>query len=72
MALVELCLRHGVRLVEVASPVAVSPALVRYGLQGLSLGSEGRVATAHKVMARVSRPEVAEMFLGAPPEEPSW
>lgn len=67
-AVVDLCLRHGVRFVEAAGYVAVSPALVRYRLKGLSSDGAGRVASAHKILATISRPEVAEAFLSPPPE----
>jgi trans-AT polyketide synthase/acyltransferase/oxidoreductase domain-containing protein len=55
MAVVDLCLRHGVRVIEATGFVVPSPALVRYRLKG-------------KVIAKVSRPEVAEAFLNPPPE----
>lgn len=60
MAVVDLCLRHGVRFVEASGYVTPSPALVRYRLKGLANG--------HKVLAKVSRPEVAEAFLNPPSE----
>jgi len=68
-ALVELLLAHGVRRVEAAAYTQVTPALVRYRLRGLSAGADGAVAIAHHVLAKVSRPEVAQRFLApAPPE----
>jgi trans-AT polyketide synthase, acyltransferase and oxidoreductase domains len=68
MARVELCLRHGVRFIEAAGHVTASPALVRFRLTGLSKNSDGSLASRHKVMAKVSRPEVAAAFLNPPPE----
>jgi len=68
MAIVELCLRHGVRFVEATGYISLSPALIRYRLSGLSRNAEGRVVSANKVMAKVSRPEAAEVFLNPPPE----
>jgi trans-AT polyketide synthase, acyltransferase and oxidoreductase domains len=68
MAVVELCLRHGVRFVEAAGYINMSPALIRYRLKGLSRDAEGRLRSAHKVLAKVSRPEVAQAFLDSPPE----
>jgi trans-AT polyketide synthase/acyltransferase/oxidoreductase domain-containing protein len=62
MAVVELCLRHGVRFVEAAGYVTPSPALIRYRLKGLA------TERPHKVMAKVSRPEVAAAFLDPPSE----
>lgn len=56
MAVVDRCLHAEVRVVEAIGYVVPSPALVRYRLKG------------HKVIVKVSRPEVAETFLNPPPE----
>jgi trans-AT polyketide synthase, acyltransferase and oxidoreductase domains len=69
VAVIELCLRHGVRCIEASGYVTLSPALVSYRLQGLSRDAEGRLASRHKVIAKVSRPEVAETFLKPPREQ---
>jgi trans-AT polyketide synthase/acyltransferase/oxidoreductase domain-containing protein len=68
MVLVELCLRHGVRFIEAAGHVTASPALVRFRLTGLAREGGGPLASKHKVMVKVSRPEVAAAFLNPPPE----
>lgn len=57
MAVVELCLKHGVRFLEAVGFAGASPALVRYRLSG----------TGNRILAKVSRPDVAEAFLGPPP-----
>ena len=68
MAMVDLFLKHGVRNVEAAAYIDVSPALVRYRLRGLSVGASGEPVIGHRVLAKVSRPEVADAFLRpAPP-----
>ncbi|MEJ1201612.1 MULTISPECIES: PfaD family polyunsaturated fatty acid/polyketide biosynthesis protein [unclassified Streptomyces] len=64
---VDTFLRHGVRRIEAASFVQISPALVRYRLTGAHRRSDGAVQTPNRVMAKVSRQEVAEAFLAAPP-----
>src|SRR5206468_8094794 len=56
----DLCLEHRVPFVEASGFVAASPALVRLRLKGLGEG--------YRLLARVSRPEVAEAFLAPPPE----
>ncbi|MFG1876170.1 enoyl-CoA hydratase/isomerase [Sphaerisporangium sp. NPDC049003] len=67
--LVELYLDHGVRCVEASAYIQPSLPLVRYRLAGLSRGRDGEVREQHRVMAKVSRIEVAERFLRpAPPE----
>ncbi|CAM3220545.1 PfaD family polyunsaturated fatty acid/polyketide biosynthesis protein [Burkholderia gladioli] len=67
-ATVDLYLRHGVRHVEAAAYMRVTPALVRYRLRGASIGADGRAVARHHVVAKVSRPEVASQFMQpAPP-----
>jgi trans-AT polyketide synthase/acyltransferase/oxidoreductase domain-containing protein len=60
---VDLCLKHDVTRVEAAAYLQISPALVRYRLSGLTAAGPRR-----KVIAKVSRPEIAEQFLSPPPE----
>jgi trans-AT polyketide synthase/acyltransferase/oxidoreductase domain-containing protein len=67
-ATVDLCLRHGVTLVEASAYIKVSPALVRYRVKGLRRRPDGEVERRHRVIAKISRPEVARQFLEPPPE----
>lgn len=67
-ATVDLYLKYGIINVEAAAYMQVSPALVRYRIKGLSQGADGRVKIAHRVIAKVSRPEVAASFLSPAPE----
>ena len=65
---VDLCLRHGVHTVEAAGYTTITPALVRYRLTGLRrAGNE--VVPANRIIAKVSRPEVARAFLGPAPRK---
>ncbi|MFD6061845.1 PfaD family polyunsaturated fatty acid/polyketide biosynthesis protein [Rhodococcus wratislaviensis] len=66
-AIVDACLRHGVRCVEASAFMDLSPEIVRYRLSGLSTAPDGRVIRAHRVIAKVSRVEVAELFLRPAP-----
>jgi trans-AT polyketide synthase/acyltransferase/oxidoreductase domain-containing protein len=66
--MVDRCLRFGVRCIEAAGSVTASPALIRYRLKGLSRDGEGRLVSDHKVIAKVPRLEVAEIFLRPAPE----
>ena len=66
-AVVELYLRHGVRHVEAAAFMQMTPALVRYRLQGLKRSAQGEPVCTHRVIAKVSRPEVARAFMSPPP-----
>ncbi|MDE2490054.1 MAG: 2-nitropropane dioxygenase, partial [Elusimicrobia bacterium] len=67
-AVAGLYLRRGVRLVEASAFMDLTPAIVRYRLSGLRRAADGSVEAPHKVVAKVSRVEVAEKFLAPAPE----
>lgn len=66
-AVVDLYLRHGVKNVEAAAFMQMTPALVRYRLQGLRRSERGALVCDHRIVAKVSRPEVAQAFMSPPP-----
>lgn len=66
-AVVELYLKHGVRRIEAAAFMQMTPALVRYRLSGLRLGEHGQLICDHRIIAKISRPEVAKAFMSPPP-----
>ncbi len=66
-ATVDLYLRRGVRLIEAAAYLDLTPPLVRYRVKGLRRDDAGRAVCENKVMAKVSRAEVARKFLSPPP-----
>ncbi|OKP52622.1 2-nitropropane dioxygenase [Serratia marcescens] len=69
MRRIELFLAQGIRFIEAAAYIAITPALVLYRLRGIHLGIDQRLVIPHTLMAKVSRPEVAEAFANpAPPE----
>jgi trans-AT polyketide synthase/acyltransferase/oxidoreductase domain-containing protein len=47
----------------------MSSALVLYRVSGLRKDNKGKVVCDNKIIAKVSRPEVAEMFLSPPPAQ---
>ncbi len=59
--------RRGVRLVEASAFLDLTPAIVRYRLQGLRRGPDGRVIAQNRVVAKVSRVEVATKFWSPAP-----
>ncbi|MFI8356844.1 ACP S-malonyltransferase [Streptomyces cyaneofuscatus] len=65
---VRLLLSRGIRAVEASAFMRVTRALVHYRLSGLTKGPDGEVKIANRILAKVSRPEVAESFLSPPPE----
>ncbi|WP_081765224.1 ACP S-malonyltransferase [Robbsia andropogonis] len=67
-AIVALLLKHGVRNIEASAYMQVSPSLVLFRLRGLQNGPDGRPLAQNRIMAKLSRPEVAACFLSpAPP-----
>ncbi|MCP4152921.1 MAG: PfaD family polyunsaturated fatty acid/polyketide biosynthesis protein, partial [bacterium] len=65
---IDLFLRNGITIIEAAAFMQITPALVRYRAMGLSVGSKGNITAANKLIAKVSRPEVARHFMSPAPE----
>ena len=66
---VELFLRRGVRVVEASAFMELTRHVVRYRVAGLSRGADGSVCVGNKVIAKLSRTELAAMFMRpAPPK----
>lgn len=64
---VELFLRRSVRLIEASAFLDLTPNVVRYRLTDLHVGPDGRVVAPNRVIAKVSRVEVASKFLAPAP-----
>ncbi|HSN99756.1 MAG TPA: ACP S-malonyltransferase [Candidatus Nanopelagicales bacterium] len=60
---VDLFLKKGVHTVEAAAYIQLSPALAWFRLKGVHRDLSGRVVAPHRVLAKVSRPEIARHFL---------
>ncbi|WP_028774440.1 eicosapentaenoate synthase subunit PfaD [Shewanella waksmanii] len=60
---VELFLKHKVRTVEASAFLGLTPQIVYYRAAGLSRDAQGNIVIANKVIAKVSRTEVAEKFM---------
>ena len=67
-AVVDLYLARGVRLVEASAYLDLTLPVVRYRVRGVYRDPSGRVVAPNRVMAKVSRVEVASKFLAPPPE----
>lgn len=65
--LADLLMKHGVTTIEASAFMQVTPALVRYRAKGL-VKDGNRISGRHRIIAKVSRPDVAEQFLLPPPE----
>ncbi|MFI2411221.1 PfaD family polyunsaturated fatty acid/polyketide biosynthesis protein [Streptomyces sp. NPDC018947] len=63
----ELLLRCGVPRISASAFMELTPAVVLCSARGLSRGADGRIVRRTGVLAKVSRPEVAERFLSPAP-----
>ena len=68
MATAELLLKRGVPLAEASAYLDLTPAIVRYRVAGFKGGLAGLVVPMNRIIAKVSRVEVATKFLSPPPE----
>ncbi|MFM9970032.1 MAG: PfaD family polyunsaturated fatty acid/polyketide biosynthesis protein [Burkholderiales bacterium] len=68
-AVVALYLKRGIRLVEASAYLRLTLPVVRYRVSGIRRGVDGRVVTPNRIIAKVSRVEVATQFFSPPPEE---
>jgi trans-AT polyketide synthase/acyltransferase/oxidoreductase domain-containing protein len=66
-AVVDLYLRRGVRLIEASAFLSLTAEVVRYRVHGIHRGADGAVVTPNRIIAKVSRVEVAEKFFAPPP-----
>lgn len=66
---VDLFLKYDIKFVEAAAFMQITPALVHYRLKGIHRGADGKIVIPNRVIAKVSRPEVAELFMSPAPAE---
>jgi trans-AT polyketide synthase, acyltransferase and oxidoreductase domains len=66
---VELYLKYGVTTVEASAFLDLTPNIVYYRIAGLSLNSNHQIEIKNKVIAKISRREVATKFMQPPPEK---
>ena len=65
----ELYLKHGIRTVEASAYMDVTPSLVYYRAAGLEAGPAGAVIIRNRIIAKLSRKEVASRFLSPAPKD---
>ncbi len=65
---VDLYLRKGIRLVEASAYLKLTLPVVKFRVSGIYRDPSGKVMTPNRIMAKVSRVEVATRFLSPPPE----
>ncbi|MEJ2622288.1 MAG: ACP S-malonyltransferase, partial [Candidatus Thiodiazotropha sp.] len=68
MDTVKLYLKHKVRNIEASAFLRITPAIALFRLAGLERGPENKVICRNKIIAKVSRPEIAELFMQPVPD----
>lgn len=68
-ALVDLYLRRGVKLIEASAFLALTLPVVRFRTHGIYRDNAGRIITPNRIIAKISREEVAARFFAPPPEK---
>jgi len=69
LATVELYLKHRIRCISASAFLQMTLPLVYYRLKGLHRSSEGEIVCPNRVVAKVSRIEIAKKFFSPPPEK---
>lgn len=67
-ATVDLLLRRGVRVVSASAYLDLTLPIVRYRVAGIRRRPDGVVETPNRILAKLSRAEVAAKFFAPPPE----
>jgi trans-AT polyketide synthase, acyltransferase and oxidoreductase domains len=66
---VDLYLERGVHTVSTSAYLGLTPMVVQYRVRGMRRGADGTIVVPNRLLAKISRPEVAEKFLRPPPEK---
>jgi PfaD family protein len=67
MHLVTLYLDNGVGCISASAYLNLTLPLIRYRVNGIHRGPDGEIVCPHKIIAKISRVEVASRFLAPPP-----
>ena len=66
---VDLFLKHGVQVIEASAYLAMTAPLVQYRVAGFSRAADGSVVIGNRIIAKLSRLEMAQRFLDPPPAD---
>lgn len=67
--LAELYIRKGVRIIEASAFLALTLPLVRYRVHGIGRAPDGSIVAPNRIIAKVSREELAAKFFAPAPEK---
>ncbi|MEL6862897.1 MAG: PfaD family polyunsaturated fatty acid/polyketide biosynthesis protein [Bacteroidota bacterium] len=63
-----LFLERGIKVIEASAFMSLTPNVVRYRAAGLSRNADGSIHIGNRIIAKISRLEVAAHFMQAPPK----
>jgi len=66
---IELYLKYAVQVIEAAAFFSLTPSLVYYRAKGLTQDAQGNIHIGNKIIAKVSRREVATVFMQPAPQD---
>ncbi len=66
---IDLYLKYGVKVIEAAAFFNMTPSLVYYRAKGLQQDQQGHIQINNKIIAKLSRREVATVFMQPAPEQ---
>jgi PfaD family protein len=69
MALADLYIQNGIRVVSASAYMRMTLPLAYYRVKGIHRSSDGSIRCPNRVIAKVSRVEVAAQFFSPPPEK---
>ena len=68
-ALVELYIQRKIHIIEASAFLALSLPLIRFRTHGIKRDASGNVITPNRIIAKISREEIAARFMSPPPEK---
>ncbi|REC60781.1 [acyl-carrier-protein] S-malonyltransferase [Chryseobacterium pennae] len=66
--LVDLYLKENIKYIEASAFMQMTKPLVYFRVKGLGKDAHGNIISSNQIMAKISRPEVAEVFMNPAPE----
>lgn len=69
MALAKMFIEKGVHLIEASAFLKITAPVIKYRLSGVHRAEDGSIVTPNRIVAKVSREELAEKFFSPAPEK---
>lgn len=69
MALAKMFIEKGVHLIEASAFLKITAPVIKYRLHGVHRAEDGAIVTPNRIVAKVSREELAEKFFSPAPEK---